>query len=83
MDNGIVVQFLANIVCSVHPALNRRCINCFVFLKIITYFVDCQNGKINEEFEELDEGHGGETEPQTEHSTWVGDVLKQLKQLQH
>ena len=34
---------------------------------------------VDEELEELDECHEGETEPQTEHTTQVGDELKQLK----
>jgi len=52
------------------------------FLKYIVYFVDSQDNKIDEELKELDEGHDGEAEPETEHSTWVGDVLKQLKKTQ-
>jgi len=43
---------------------SQRC-----FSKYIAYFVDGQNGKIDEELEELNEGHDGEAEPQTEHST--------------
>jgi len=33
-----------------------------------THFVDTQDNKIDEELKELDEGHDGEAEPQTEHS---------------
>jgi len=33
-----------------------------------THFVDTQDNKIDEELKELDEGHDGEAEPQTEYS---------------
>jgi len=49
----------------------------------MAYFVDGQNGKVDEELEELDEGHDGEAEPQTEHSAGVGDVLNQLTKPEH
>ena len=46
------------------------------------YFIDGQNKTINEELKELDEGHDGEAEPQTKNSSWVWDVLQQLKHTQ-
>jgi len=48
----------------------------------IAHFIGGENDKVNEELEELDEGHDGEAEPQTQHSTRVGDVLNELK-IQH
>ena len=43
------------------------------------HFINTQNNTIDEELEELDEGHDGKAKPQTENSAWVRDVLQQLK----
>jgi len=48
-------------------------------LKQIAHFIGGQNCNVNEELEELYEGHDGKAEPQTENSAWVRDVLQQLK----
>jgi len=39
------------------------------------YFIHGQNKTVDEELEELDEGHDGEAKPQTENTSWVSEVL--------
>ena len=59
--------------------MNINGYNVYALLTAAKEFIGGEYDQVDEELKELNEGHDGEAEPQTKHTTGVWDVLQQLK----